>query len=240
MESILERIPRFQQSLNSIKASHPEITFYPYGTIDALYNIEKLLAGSGLNLLDLLQQGETLDIGGSDGDLSFFLDCELGVKSTLVENANTQHNGLTGFHVLREELGSSVELFEANIDRHFVMPKKYHFVFFLGILYHLKNPYNALECIGQFADYCLLSTRIARCTPGNSLMAYESLAYLLDENECNNDSTNYWIFSVTALQTLFSRTGWEVVQSLHMGNPYSNPRDNDKDERYWCLLKRKR
>ena len=38
-----------------------------------------------------------------------------------------------------------------------------------------------------------------------------SIAYLLSPNELNNDSTNYWIFTVAGLKRLVDRAGWNVV-----------------------------
>lgn len=63
------------------------------------------------------------------------------------------------------------------------------------------------------------------------------MAYLLGPDECDNDSTNYWIFSRAGLQRLVERAGWEVLDSISYGDRQnSNPRDVDRDERTWLLL----
>ena len=59
----------------------------------------------------------------------------------------------------------------------------YGFVVLLGILYHLKNPFLVLETLAGVADYCLLSTRIARLAPDGARLQGLPVAYLLGEDE---------------------------------------------------------
>jgi hypothetical protein len=68
-------------------------------------------------------------------------------------------------------------------------------------------------------------------------MKDESLAYLLASEESNNDATNYWIFSETALRRLVDRTGWTVCDFGTFGAIQdSEPARLDRDERAFCLL----
>ena len=59
----------------------------------------------------------------------------------------------------------------------------------------------------------LISTRIARYTKEDSsyFVRDKSLVYLIDAGECNNNSTNYWIFTETSLRKMLRRTGWELI-----------------------------
>jgi hypothetical protein len=57
-------------------------------------------------------------------------------------------NMLRGARLLKETLGSKVEIHEVDLDSQFRLPRSdYGLVFFLGILYHLKNPFYALESL---------------------------------------------------------------------------------------------
>ncbi|MEN1727672.1 MAG: hypothetical protein AAGJ52_04455, partial [Pseudomonadota bacterium] len=103
-----------------------------------------------------------------------------------------------------------------NLDSQFeLLQAQYDLVFFLGILYHLKNPYDVLEHLSEKAKHCFLSTRIARRTqdqPGE--LEHAPVAYLLNPDECNNDATNFWIFSEAGLIRLLDRCGWSVEASV--------------------------
>jgi hypothetical protein len=65
---------------------------------------------------------------------------------------------MQGVKLLKTALSSSVEIHDVNLDSQFLLPEKsYSLVIFLGILYHLKNPYYALETLAKSANYCLIS-----------------------------------------------------------------------------------
>ena len=67
------------------------------------------------------------------------------------------------------------------------------------------------------------------------------MAYLLAPQECNNDDTNFWIFTDEGLKRIADRTGWNVVSYITVGETKcSTPADPDRDERAFCLLERKR
>lgn len=85
----------------------------------------------------------------------------------------------------------------------------------------------------------------ASCPPGSprspgrrTRIADLPVAYLLDPDECNNDSTNYWIFSFTGLLRILRRTGWEVAELVTVGcTTGSDPASPEGDERAFCLLR---
>ena len=111
-------------------------------------------------------------------------------------------------------------------------------MFFLGLLYHLKNPFYVLEALAQRAELCFLSTRVARQAPDGTPLREQPVAYLLDPAEANDDATNFWIFSETGLKRLFARTGWEVVEFTTVGcADGSEPARADRDERAFALLR---
>ncbi|MFN9791985.1 MAG: hypothetical protein ACK57F_03725, partial [Pseudomonadota bacterium] len=137
----------------------------------------------------------------------------------------------------------------------FTLPgRHYRFAFFLGILYHLKNPFGALEALSEHAAHAVVSTRIARFNravdgaPGGDGVNGERVSlrtvpvgYLVDPQECNNDYTNYWIFSEAGLRRLFDRSGWDVLEFATFGNTRdSDPARTDGDERAFALLRSRR
>lgn len=136
--------------------------WYPYGTLSNFSHFNALLTGENRFLLNLIGEKPTVDIGCADGELSFFLE-SLGCKAQVIDYAPTNNNNLRGVKLLKETLLSSVEIREVDLDSQFSLPEKeYNLAFFLGILYHLKSPFYALEALSKSARYCLISTRIAR------------------------------------------------------------------------------
>ncbi|PYL74250.1 MAG: hypothetical protein DMF27_14875 [Verrucomicrobia bacterium] len=199
-----------EQQLWETKLAHrPKPFWYPYPTLRNLPVLERLLAGVGLDFLQLCRgkYGRVADIGAADADLAFFFE-ELGFSVDVIDNEFTNFNKLDGARILN------------------------------GVLYHLKNPFYILERLAQVTKYCFLSTRIARQTADGMPLAKYPVAYLLAPDECNNDSTNFWIFSDEALRRLIHRTGWSILAYTTIGETNnSTPADPNHDERVFCVLK---
>jgi 2-polyprenyl-3-methyl-5-hydroxy-6-metoxy-1,4-benzoquinol methylase len=230
----------YENSLWEIKLAHRAKSFwYPYPTLQNIPILERLLATVGLDLLQLCRgsHGKIADIGSADADLAFFME-KMGFSVDVIENRLTNFNLLEGARVMKEALKSSVIIREADLDSQFPLSsEKYDAIFFLGILYHLKNPFFILERLARMTKYCFLSTRIASQTADGHSMSPYPLVYLLDPQECNNDSTNFWIFSDQGLKRLIKRTGWNLIAYTTIGNTTdSNPADPDKDQRAFCVL----
>jgi tRNA (mo5U34)-methyltransferase len=223
-------------------ASRVESFWYPYQTLPHIRTLEQVCTMAGLDLLQVCRgpYGRIADIGAGDGDLAFFLE-KMGFSVEIIDNEYTNFNRLEGARVLKEVMNSSVEIRSVDLDSQFALPhKKYDTVFFLGTLYHLKNPFFVLEKLARVTTRCFLSTRVAKRAPdGQSLSPYP-VAYLLDPQECNNDDTNFWIFTDQGLKRLAHRTGWKILSYLTVGETISStPADPDHDERAFCLLERR-
>jgi tRNA (mo5U34)-methyltransferase len=230
-----------EQNFWRIKLAHrPESFWYPYHTLRNVGVLEQLLASAGLDLMQLCQgpHGKIADIGGADGDLAFFLE-KMGLSVDLIDNEPTNFNHLDGARVLKEALHSNVTIRAVDLDSQFNLSgEKYDSIFLLGVLYHLKNPFYVLEKLAGLARYCFLSTRIARQTHNGQQISQEPMAYLLGPQECNNDSTNFWIFSDEGLKRLIERTGWNILAFTTIGDTNrSTPADLNHDERAVCVLK---
>jgi len=241
-QGILDRVAAWKATLEKSKSTPPAEgrTWYAYDTLANFWALEPLLARLPESRLELLTRGRVADIGAADGDLGFFLASQ-GVSVDLIDWPATNWNGLQGARALKERLNAdNLQIHEVDLDSQFELPEaQYDLVFFLGILYHLKNPYYILERLSQQARHCFLSTRIARFTADGELALEEApVAYLLNPDECNNDATNYWIFSEAGLKRLLDRCGWTIEASVRVGDTESsNPSDPDHDERIFLALK---
>jgi tRNA (mo5U34)-methyltransferase len=229
-----------EQELWKIKLGyHPKPFWYPYATLRNIPVLERLLSKVELDLLELCRgkYRRVADIGTADGDLAFFLE-DLGFSVDAMDNEHTNFNKLDGARILKEGLNSSVAIRSIDLDsRSQLFAEKYDAVFLLGTLYHLKNPFYILEKLAQVTRYCFLGTRIARQTADGLPLSKYPVAYLLEPEECNNDSTNFWIFSDVGLKRLIYRTGWSILAYTTIDDIHnSTPGDPNHDERVFCVL----
>lgn len=232
---------RFERRLQDLKQSNPlqDFGWYPYSSLTAAPLIARLLDDEFGLVSRALAVEPLLDAGCGDGDLAFLFE-SLGAEADAIDLPQANFNQMRGLHALKRLLGSEICVHACDLDRLTALPRpRYGLVLFLGTLYHLKNPFLALETFAQRCAYAIVSTRVARVTrAGGARMEGEPLAYLLDPREANNDPTNFWIFSESGLLRLASRAGWAVRNVLHLGcEAGSNPVDADADERVFLFLR---
>ncbi len=216
----------------------PDFPWYPYDSFGNLHIMDRLLQGPRRYLLDLIGSDPVLDFGCADGDLAFFLE-SVGCRVHCYDLPTTNHNGMRGVHLLKQTLGSSIEIHEADLDAGVRLPlPAYSLACLLGILYHLKNPFLVLESVAAKSRYLLLSTRIARFTPDRSIdFQQKPMAYLLAGDELNDDESNYWIFSEAGLRRLLERSHWQVLDFVTAGYEDSDPASPHGDQRAFCLAR---
>lgn len=248
-------VPAYRQALDAkkLELAPADFGWYPYGVLDNFHILGRLLTAANREFLERVGDGPIVDIGAADGDIAFFLE-SLGYRVHVVDFPPTNFNGCRGVRLMKQALGSSVEIVETDLDARFELPaKRYELAFFLGILYHLKNPYQALESLAKQARYAFISTRITRynVAPGsegntgavNSTcvdLRAAPVAYLVAADETNNDATNFWMFSEAGLRRILERTGWEIVDYLNLGNTErSDPATPAGDERAFCYVRSK-
>jgi len=231
---------RLRIRLARLKRDNPQsFDWYSYDSLTNIDHLTRLLGDRYEYLLDAARSRGVLDLACADGDMSWLFET-LGCKATAIDYPPTNRNGMQGVHALKRLLNSQVEIREANLDEQFELPNELSgLTLFMGVLYHLKNPFHALEKLARHSKYCVMNTRVARYFPGGiPIPADQPVAYLVDENELNNDATNYWIFSHAGLNRLLSRTHWEVLESFAVGQTAkSDPVRPRHDERIVCLLK---
>ena len=236
--AITSSVTSFKNTTLEIKRNSTGVEWYPYDTLSAFTHLDSLLEGPQRQLFSKPNQ-RILDVGCQDGDLSFFLE-SLGHHVTAIDHPTYSHNAMRGVRAMAAALSSQVQILELDLDRQFTLPPvRYDIAIMLGVLYHLRNPFYVLEELARQAEYCLLSTRIARLYPNGEPMPPDtSVAYLLDDYELNADETNYFIFSEPALRVLLRRTHWDIAAFMRTGySAGSDPVSPDRDERAFCLLK---
>lgn len=240
----------FAERLEAVKAATepPHWGWYPYKILPAFIDqLDVLLTGENRKLFENASRGGRIaDIGAADGDLGFFWET-IGFKVDLIDGGDESIRELRLLPARRvkESLGSSAEIFGVDLDHDFELPRKYDLVFFLGVLYHLRNPMIALEVLARSTRYCILSTKVADFAPAPGRFGRKSrldvskvpVAYLLDAFEVNpHDDTNYWVFSEAGLRRVVSRCGWTVLDYKTMGNLQAEPASQE-EARAWCLLR---
>lgn len=239
-DKILQGVPSFAERLQQTKAAAKVgFNWYNYGTLHNFAHLKDLITpeidrqfGSSRRIAD---------IGAADGDLSFFLE-SLGYQCDIYDYPPTNMNGLKGANYVKQALSSNVGIFSVDLDSQFEFTKAYDLVFMLGILYHLKNPFYVLETLSRKVGTLFVSTRIARFPRqgGPDLSGYP-MAYLVSAEECNNDATNFWIFTDAGVKRLFERTGWTISGFRNVGDvTTSNPQDMSRDERIFAVLQSRR
>ena len=216
------------------------VEWYQYDILANVIHLDAMLQGEYRDISKLTDGMPVADIGAADGDLAFTLEAATGWDVDIIDTAHANHNGLRGAQLLADSLGSKAMIHDIDLDTQFKLPReRYGLVILLGILYHLQNPFYALKHIAGVANYCLLSTRVARYAgPDRRHIGDLSAAYLVGPTELNNDPTNFWVFTPTGLEQLVARTGWELVSKLNVGDVgCSVPDSNDGDERMFMLLR---
>ncbi len=229
----------FPRMLAEKKAALPvDFPWYPYNTMENVVHLPGVVGEEH----DFLFAGDLAiaDIGAADGDLAFYLE-SLGNRADIFDYGPTNMNGLRGARAMKEALGSAVNINEIDIDKQFKLDRNYDLIFFLGILYHLKNPFFICEELSQHSRYMFVSTRVIRhFVAGGPDISDSTSAYLVHESESNNDATNFWMFTQKGLKLMLERAGWRVVKMITLGDTVaSNPQDANHDERAFALLESK-
>jgi len=236
IDDLLRDSRDFKRLIALIKKECGPVDFpwYPYGTLINFAHLERLLTGAHRALVPLAGGRPIADVGGADGDLAFFLESKGVASIDFIDYAPTNYNGLRGVRMLKAHLGSTIAIHEMDLDNYFRWPRDdYELVFFLGILYHLKNPYYVLESLAKVTRYSLISTRVARFGADRKTeIRNQPLAYLVAPEECNDDATNFWIFSEQGLRRILDRTGWTILDYVSVGaTANSDPASAAGDER---------
>jgi tRNA (mo5U34)-methyltransferase len=166
-----------------------------------------------VQLPDSLQGLSVLDIGAWDGFFSF--ECERRGASRVVAADYFSWHGSgwgtkAGFTLAREVLGSRVE--DIDIDVMDLSPERlgtFDLVLFLGVLYHLRHPFLALERVAAVtAERLILETVVDMVGFSRPAMAF------YPGRELNNDPTNWWGPNAPAVRGMLETLGFGEVRTV--------------------------
>lgn len=240
---ILSSATDFAARLDRIKqeSTPSEWGWYPYKMLPAFLEIfDRLLTGENRQLIETPPKGRIADIGCADGDLGFFLEA-IGFQVDFVDYG---HYSMQHVATLGKALNSNARTFQIDLDRDFELPQQYELAFCLGLLYHLKNPFRALETLGRHVAYCVISTKTAQRMRGARVFGVPlrvdvsqlPVAYLFDVSEVHPDVHPCWVFTEAGLKRILRRSGWRILDYLTVGNIPSEP-TSAMESRAWCLLR---
>ncbi len=231
---------RFHDDLQSIKNRTPlgGAGWYPWRSLAAIQILDQRLGVDLEALQKMIGTQPVLDLGCGDGDIAFFLE-SLGARVDAVDHTPTNYNRMEGVRTLKRALGSNIGIHAVDVDSRPNLPgSNYGLAIMLGVLYHLKNPYLALETLARSARHLYMSTRIASLTPDRSLnFGALPMAYLVDDRELNDDPTNFWIFSEAGLKRIVRRSGWNILKYATLGGSaaIADPVTSEGDVRAYLL-----
>ena len=231
-----ERLSRIKQETT---LPHETAQWYPWNSLAQFDVLDGFLKGDTGGLLRLIGSDPVLDVGCGDGDIAFFLE-SLGARVDAVDYEPANYNALIGVRRLREILKSPLTILASDIDTQPVFPgDNYGFALMLGVLYHLKNPFLVLEALARRARYAFFSTRIAQRGPDRKTdYGQFPVAYLVEEDELNEDDTNFWIFTDVGFRRVVRRAGWDVLRYVAVGPvDTSDPISPQGDARAYILAK---
>ena len=183
-----------------------------------------------LALLDLPQDCSglrVLDLGARDGFFTF----ELERRGAEVVSVDYVPDTATGFRVCADLLGSRAQFVHANIyDLSAETLGRFDIVLFLGLIYHLPDPIEALHRVRSVAKgrLCLESHVIdnafllsdGRSVPLSSIsqeLGNVPLMQFYAGRSLNNDPTNYWGPNLACLRAMLSEALFEVRSASLLG-----------------------
>jgi tRNA (mo5U34)-methyltransferase len=161
---------------------------------------------ASLHLPDL--SGKTvLDVGAYDGYFSFAAE-RLGASRVLAVDTHVwrRPGGKDGFEYARNALGSGVEDVELEVLD--VSPEtvgKWDVVLFLGVLYHMRHPFLALERMASVTDELLVVETLMDMT----FLRSPSAAFY--PWKTSNDDTKWWGPNRAAVLGMIRSVGFDRV-----------------------------
>ena len=181
----------------------PNIRWHQRFTIDGVtspgYHDMDLLISSA-QVPDDLTGLSVLDVGTTNGAAAF--ECEKRGAKEVIAVDICQPN-VFGFDLLAKFLNSQVQFLQSSI---YQLPSKlqgrrFDFVIFWGVLYHLRHPLLGLDALAQVSnDHLTLETVISSDS--------NTSATFFRGTELGNDGSNWWAPSESCLSQMLSSSGF--------------------------------
>jgi len=189
--------------------------------IDGIKTLDDLRAEANLFFPADLSGKTVLDIGAWDGFFSFEAE-RRGARRVLATDhfcwSGPGWGNRNGFDYVHRTMNSAVESLDVDVMAlDAAALGQFDVVLFLGVLYHVKDPYSSLEAAARMcSDHLVIETVTA--LPLETLPAMR----LYTPGELGGDPTNFWAPNVPALKVMLDNFGFsrvEVVESPVLQNP---------------------
>jgi tRNA (mo5U34)-methyltransferase len=136
-------VGQIRELMDSVPVWHHCIELAPGIITPAIQQTQDLLAA--IDLPEDMSGFRVLDLGARDGFFSFECEKRGAAEVIAVDYAPVE---LTGFAVASKILNSKVKWLTANVYRiNELNLGKFDLILFLGVIYHLRNPYLAIDRI---------------------------------------------------------------------------------------------
>ena len=182
---------------------NPNIRWHQRFTIDGVsspgYHDMDLLISSA-EVPNDLTGFSVLDVGTTNGAAAF--ECEKRGAKEVVAVDICQPN-VFGFDVIAKHLQSDVQFLQSSI---YQLPlklqgRKFDYVIFWGVLYHLRHPLLGLDALSQVSNDRLTIETVISSDPNTSATFFRG-------TELGNDGSNWWAPSEHCLQQMLSSSGF--------------------------------
>jgi len=182
---------------------NPNIRWHQRFTIDGVsspgYHDMDLLISSAEVPNDLAGLS-VLDVGTTNGAAAF--ECEKRGAKEVVAVDICQPN-VFGFDLLAKHLQSDVQFLQSSI---YQLPlklqgRKFDYVIFWGVLYHLRHPLLGLDALAQVSNDRLTVETVISSDPNTNATFFRG-------TELGNDGSNWWAPSELCLSQMLSSSGF--------------------------------
>jgi hypothetical protein len=220
------------------------VTLYDFDTLDNVGVILGLVDERAATYLDGMSNRTMIDIGCANGELGFAFE-EAGFSVALldrslvsaVQGSDVRQDAPLIASIIARNKRSRAVIFDEDVDQGFDPRRvvegfrrahggegpfeRFGLGVMVGVLYHLKNPYTAVDRLRELCDHLIIGTWVADCLPEDRqrIIEDEQVVYLLKDRQLSVDPTNYWIFTPRSFRVLVERCGWRILAEHTITNP---------------------
>jgi tRNA (mo5U34)-methyltransferase len=143
-----------------------------------------------------LTGASVLDIGTTNGGAAFTLERRGASRVIATDIVGPMH---FGFEAIRSALGSNVEFRQLSVyELSRVIPERFDYVVFWGVLYHLRHPLLALDNVRAVTEHTAY-VETAVCDAEITVAKETAVARFYRRDELGGDSSNWFAPNVCAL-----------------------------------------
>lgn len=190
--------------------------------IDGIKSLNILRAEADLFFNEDVAGKSVLDIGAWDGYFSFEAERRGAARVLATDHFCWSGPGWgtkDGFDLIHRALESRVETLDVDVMG--LSPASlgdFDIVLFLGVLYHVKDPYACLEAAARMCKNHLIIETVT-ALPLETIPAMR----LYRPGELGDDPTNFWAPNISALEVMLDTFGFSKVEAIPSPVSQSHP-----------------